>query len=101
MAHLDVYPMPGRARRGYVMDVQANVLSGLATRVVVPLMKEGTVRPVAAGLKPVFSVKGRRNVMLTQAIAAVPHRELREAVGSLQDQRETVLRALDLLLRGV
>ena len=59
MAHLDVYPMPGGARRGHVVDV-----------------------------------------MLTQAFAAVPCRELRELAGSLQDQRETVLRALDLLLTG-
>jgi toxin CcdB len=101
MAHLDVYPMPGGARRGYVVDVQANLLSGLATRVVVPLMKEGAVRSVAAGLNPVFSIKGQRHVMLTQALAAVPCRELREVAGSLQDQRETVLRALDLLLTGV
>jgi hypothetical protein len=46
--------MLGRARRGYVVDVQANLLSGLATRVVVPLMKEGTLRSVAAVLNPVF-----------------------------------------------
>lgn len=40
-------------------------------------------------------------MLLTQGIAAVPARELREAVGSLLDQRETILRALDLLLTGV
>ena len=40
-------------------------------------------------------------MQLTQAMAAVPQRELGEVVVSLQDQRETVLRALDLLLTGV
>jgi toxin CcdB len=80
MAHLDVYPMPGRAQRGYVVDVRANLL---------------------AGLNPVFNIKGQPHVMLTQALAAVPSRELREVAGSLQDQRETVLRALDLLLTGL
>jgi toxin CcdB len=54
-----------------------------------------------AGLNPVFNIKGQPHVMLTQALAAVPSRELREVAGSLQDQRETVLRALDLLLTGV
>jgi CcdB protein len=39
--------------------------------------------------------------MLTQALAAVPLRELREVAVSLRDERETVLRALDLLLTGV
>ncbi|HET7883321.1 MAG TPA: CcdB family protein [Acetobacteraceae bacterium] len=101
MAHLDVYPMPGGARCGYVVDVQANLLAGLATRAVVPA-DEG--RDSAIGgcwPQPVFSIKGQRHVLLTQGIAAVPARELREAVGSLLDQRETILRALDLLLTGV
>jgi toxin CcdB len=101
MAHLDVHPMPGTARRGFVLDVQANLLSGLATRVVVPLVREGSVRRAAVGLNPVFDIAGQRHVMLTQAIAAVPSRELRHAVASLQEQRETVLLALDLLLTGV
>ena len=30
--------MPGRGKRGYVLDVQADLLSQLATRVVVPLL---------------------------------------------------------------
>ncbi len=101
MAHLDVYAMPGGARRHFVVDVQANLLSELVTRVVVPLTKEGAVRSVAAKLNPVFSIEGQRQVMPTQAIAAVASRELREVAGSLQEQRETVLRALDLLLTGV
>jgi toxin CcdB len=78
MAHLDVYPMPGRAQRGCVVDVQANLL---------------------AGLNPVFNINGQPHVTLTQALAAVPSRELHEVAGSLQTQRETVLRAL--LLTGV
>ena len=40
-------------------------------------------------------------MLLTQGIAAVPARELREAVGSLQEQRETIPRTLGLLLMGV
>jgi toxin CcdB len=63
--------------------------------------KEGAVRSVAAGLNPVFSIKGKRHVRLTQALAAVASRELREAAGSLQEQRETVLLALDLPLTGL
>ena len=47
-------------------------ICSLATRVLVPLMKEGAVRSVAAGLNPVSGIKGQRHVMLTQALAAVP-----------------------------
>ena len=36
MARFDVYANPGKA--GYVLDVQADLLSALNTRIVVPLM---------------------------------------------------------------
>jgi len=39
--------------------------------------------------------------MLTQAIATVPKRELRDCVASLRDHHDVVLRALDILLTGV
>lgn len=40
MARLDVYSLPGERRAGYIVDVQADLLSHLATRVVVPLLLE-------------------------------------------------------------
>lgn len=101
MAHLDVYRSPGKSARFYVLDVQADLLAELATRVVVPLIPEGDVRKVAADLNPVFAIAGRRHVMLTQAIATVPRRELRQVVTSLVEHHHTVLRAIDVLLTGV
>ena len=47
-----------------------------------------------AGLNSVFSIKGKRHVRLTQALAAVSSGAAQVA-RSLEDQRETVLRALD------
>jgi toxin CcdB len=101
MAHLDVYRGPGKSGRFYVLDIQANLLADLATRVVVPLIPEGDVRKLAAGLNPVFEIEGQRHVMLTQAVATVPKRELREVVKSLDEHHYTVLRAIDVLLTGV
>ncbi len=101
MARLDVYRSPGKSSRFYVLDVQADLLADLATRVVVPLIPEGDVRKPAADLNPVFDIEGKRHVMLTQAIATVPRRELRQAVMSLDAQHQAVLRAIDVLLTGV
>jgi toxin CcdB len=101
MARLDVYRGPGRSGRFYVVDIQADLLADLATRVVVPLIPESSVRKVAAGLNPVFEIEGERHVMLTQAVATVPRRELRHAVMSLDKHHHTVLRAMDVLLTGV
>ena len=43
MARHDVHPMPGKGH-GYVLDVQAELLLHLGTRVVVPLLPEGEGR---------------------------------------------------------
>jgi toxin CcdB len=101
MAHLDVYRGPGRSGRFYVVDIQADLLADLATRVVVPLIPEGDVRKVVADLNPVFEIEGQRHVMLTQAVATVPRKELRQIVMSLDEHHYTVLRAIDVLLTGV
>jgi toxin CcdB len=101
MARLDVYRGPGRSSRIYVVDVQADLLADLTTRVVVPLIPEAAVRKVAANLNPIFAIEGQPHVMVTQAVATVPRRELRQVVTSLNEHHDTVLRALDVLLTGV
>lgn len=101
MARLDVYPMPGRRTGGYVVDVQADLLSDLATRVVAPLVPRDSAPLPIRDLNPVFDILGQPHVMLTQAMAAVPVRELRAPVASLAGAHDAVLRALDVLMVGV
>jgi toxin CcdB len=100
MARLDVYAMPGAAGRGYVIDVQASLLDHLASRAVVPLLPLAQCPPPITELNPVFEIDGTPHVMLTQAIAALPVRELRKPVTSLDRQHDAVTRALDILLIG-
>jgi toxin CcdB len=100
MARLDVYPSPGRVASGFVVDVQSDLLSHLATRVVVPLLPETTIRAPVTRLNPIFEIDGQRHILLAQSIATVPRRELRGAVASLKDERDTVLAAIDFLLTG-
>lgn len=99
MARLDVHPMPGEGE-GYVVDVQAELLGHLSTRVVVPLLpEEKAARPISE-LNPIFEIEGKRHVMVTQALSAVSGRELKRAVASLDAQHDRITRALDLLLVG-
>lgn len=100
MARLDVHPMPGAGQGGYVLDVQADLLSHLATRTVVPLLREDRAPKPISELNPIFEIQGERHVMLTQAIASIPGRELRRVVASLAEERDRVVRALDILLTG-
>ncbi len=99
MARHDVHIMPGRDE-GYVLDVQAELLSYLETRVVVPLLPKGTAPPAISELNPVFEIEGRPYVMMTQALGAVSNHELRRAVASLTAQTDAITKALDLLLIG-
>ncbi|MBV9654140.1 MAG: CcdB family protein [Acetobacteraceae bacterium] len=100
MARLDVHSMPSKAAAGFVLDVQADLLSHLATRAVVPLLPEEVAPKPIGELNPVFEIRGQRLVMLTQAIAAIPGRELKGIVASLANEHDRVTRALDILLVG-
>ncbi len=99
MARFDVHAMPGQ-RPGYLLDVQADLLDRLETRVVVPLFPETEAPPPIAGLNPVFDIQGQRHVMLTQSIATLRRRDLGKAVLSLDDQHQRIMNALDMLLTG-
>ncbi len=99
MARHDVHPMPGKGD-GYVIDVQADLLAQLATRTVVPLLPEDGAPTPINDLNPVFEIRGRRHVLVTQAIASIPRRELKRAVASLAEHRDSITRALDILLVG-
>ena len=100
MARFDVYPMPGGNRRGFVMDVQAGLLADLGTRAVVPLLPQAEAPPPIKELNPVFDIGGQLYVMLTQAIASVPRKELKNAVTNLDARHDDIRRALDILLVG-
>lgn len=101
MAQFDVHPMPGTSRQGYVLDVQADLLSHLSTRAVVPLLPlDELTRPIR-DLNPVFDIRGRRYALVPQAIATVPLKLLEPPVVSLAGEHDILIRALDILLTGV
>ncbi|GEN28391.1 plasmid maintenance protein CcdB [Halovibrio variabilis] len=98
MARFDVFENEGGI--GYLLDVQSDLLSGLNTRVVVPLLTKSTAPTPAQRLNPVFSIEGHELVMATQYMAAVPKGELRSGVGSLAEKHDEISVALDMLFLG-
>ncbi|SIT86536.1 CcdB family protein [Pontibaca methylaminivorans] len=98
MARFDVYTRPGGT--GYVLDVQADILSGLNTRIVVPLLPLSDAPAPAKRLNPVFEVGSEQHVMVTQFMAAVPRALLRRPVSSLAEQDSEIMAALDMALVG-
>jgi len=98
MARFDIFKNEDEA--GYLLDVQSDLLSGLNTRVVVPLLHKSSAPYPAQRLNPVFSIDGQELVMATQYMAAVPEGELRSGVGSLAEKQDEITAALDMLFLG-
>lgn len=104
MAQFDVYLNPNAATRKaipYLLDVQADLLDTLATRVVAPLVLEEEMGLAARHLNPQFKIKGVAVVMSTAELAGVPTRSLGDKVTTLKSKRDEIIAALDLLFTGI
>jgi toxin CcdB len=99
MARYDVYANPDCS--GYLLDVQADLLDSLSTRLVLPMMPIEASPPVLKRLNPIFDIQSERYVMVTQFMAAVPASILKTPAGSLAQHDTEITSALDLLLTGV
>ncbi len=104
MAQFDVYLNPNSSTSQaipYLLDVQADLLDRLATRVVVPLVRAEAMGLSASKLNPKFTVDNNLVVMSSAELAGVTHRSLGEKVVSLKVQRDEIIAALDLLFTGI
>ena len=98
MARFDAHEF--RHGDGLLLDVQADLLDHLNTRVVVPLLAKAHAPVPAARLNPEFVLQGEVYVMATQFLAAVPIGELGARVGGLQDSFAEITAALDMVFQG-
>lgn len=104
MAQFDVYLNPNPDTRKsipYLLDVQAELLDTLATRVVAPLILAEEMGLAAKHLNPQFKIKGLAVVMSTAELAGIPNRSLGNKVASLKSKRDEIIAALDLLFTGI
>ncbi|MDE1145944.1 MAG: CcdB family protein [Azospirillaceae bacterium] len=99
MAQLDLYRVAGEP--GYALEVQADLLKGLATAAVVPLWPRKISPRALDRLNPIFVIDGDDHVMVTQFIATIPRKELGPIVGSLSRAYYfDIINALDMLISG-
>ncbi len=104
MARFDVRPNLDRGSREqvpYLLELQADLLAGLGTRFVAPLVPASRFGPPAARLNPVFRVGARNFVMDTALCAGVSSKQLGERATSLSPRAGDVLAAIDLLISGI
>jgi len=98
MAKYEVYPNSDGS--GYLLDVQADLLTDLNTRIVVPLMPLGKAPKPAKRLNPVFEIEGEQVVMATQFLAAVPAAILNPPATNLGGKFDEISNALDMVFVG-
>lgn len=104
MAQFDVYLNPNAATREaipYLLDVQADLLDTLTTRVIVPLVLADEMGLAAKHLNPKFKIKNTVVVMSTAELAGIPIRSLGEKASTLKTKRDEIIAALDILFTGI
>ncbi|HWT56707.1 MAG TPA: CcdB family protein [Rhizobium sp.] len=98
MARFRVY----RLKTGNVLaiDLQANLLDDLPSRVMVPLHPVQELNWSISRLNPRFAIEGEIHVMATQRMASIPTAELGPAIADLTDKSDIIIGALDFLFQG-
>lgn len=98
MARYDVFRGPTEGV--LLLDVQTDLIEQLKTRVVVPLLPAEATPPPISRLHPVFEIDGRRYVMATPLLAAIPGSELGERLANVDRHHDRIAAALDMLFQG-
>lgn len=97
----DLYENPRAGEYPLLLDIQADLLGSLATRVVVPLVKRKRLgRAYLTRLNPIVTIDGTEYAALFQEMAAIPSAALGVRVGSVADRRVEFVAAIDLLFTG-
>jgi toxin CcdB len=101
----DVYPNPSpRMREHYpfVVDIQSDLLSGLATRMVVPLaLTRLASNQLPKRLCPELVVEGQRLMLVPFEAAPLEKRFLRRRVASVRGSAHEVIAAMDAVISGI
>ena len=95
MAQFDVYRVRGDI---LVVDCQANLLSDLPTRFVVPLRPVDPKAPDR--LVPIFDIEGKRLGMMTPLARSIAVRDIERVVANLTAEEFRIKAALDMLISG-
>ena len=105
MAQFDVYRNPSsKTNKAYpfLVDVQNSVIDQLATRLVVPLIKNKTRNSLyMKNLTPEIEFEGKTYLFLAQQLSSIPEDVLNDCIGSLAQSRELLIGAIDFAITGI
>ena len=104
MAQFDVYLNPNTETNRnipYLVDVQADLLDVLATRIVIPLHTMASMPKPAKHLNSILEINGEKCVLSTAELAGIPAAMLGKPVDNLKTYREDMIAALDFMFTGI
>ena len=101
----DVYENPSPRMRDvypYVIDIQSNLLSALATRMVVPLaITSLSAKDLPSGLCPTITVNSKALMLVPFEAAPLDKRLLKVEVASVQARAHEIVAAIDCVMSGI
>lgn len=90
-----------RTARGIlVVVIQSDLIDIILTRTVVPLLPAGAAGRPMRVLNPEITFGDERFVLMPQLVATLSVGELGPPIGSIAHMRDTLIRAVDMLLSG-
>ena len=99
MAQFDLFWNP--AESAWLIDIQHDILDGLSTRLVVPLVPAVNAPHQIGRLNPLVHVNGEPHVLLTDLMSAVPLALLGPSHSNLAADRDAIIAAVDMLVTGI
>lgn len=103
MAQFDIFANPNQAPDEpvrYLLDLQAEIIENLSTRVVAPLVAPESLGQPMRILNPTIFVQGEPFVLLTHLLAAIPSKSLGRPLASAKTQRDEIAGSVDFLFTG-
>jgi toxin CcdB len=82
------------------IELQADLLDDLNTRILAPLLPADTLESYVDRLYPSFEIAGCTYVMMTQHWSGVPLNELGDVVAELSAKWDRITTATDFLFQG-
>ena len=100
MACFDIYTLKIKSSP-LVVVVQADILNGLETTVIVPFIEAYKLaKEEMPRLKPIIFFQGKDYILNTTDITVIKTAMLDKKNGSIDDQRHVVIDAMDFLFQG-
>lgn len=105
MAQFDVYENRNTKTRPlipFLLEVQSDLLAGLATTVVIPMSLVTETKALEmARLTPRINIEERHYLLLTPQLAGISRKELGDFIVNAASYRDDIIGALDFLITGI